>query len=104
MSSIDLFFERHSIQTQERIVEEAKWWGIAHCAEKKTNLRYNPGDVFGWCRAHERFERLTEAHWWLTPHCPKDGFNLSYTKGQTEATCSCGKRLSLQPVKWSGQL
>ena len=90
---------------RERIIKVAKWWGVAHCSEKKTNLSYKPGDAYGWCKTHKRFEKLTESHYWNTPHCPDDGTNLGYSPGATEAACThCGQPLSLVEVKWSGQV
>lgn len=103
MSAILPFFDEPDNKNRQRIVKPAKWWSVAHCTEKKTNLTYKPGDKLGWCRKHGRFEKLEESHWWSTPHCPADGTNLRYSPGDTEATCThCGQRLSLAPVRWSG--
>ena len=103
-ANIGLFFNAQPVH-REHVIKAAKWWGTYHCATEKTNLRYKPGDTFGYCKKHNRMERILESRYWETAHCPDDGTNLAYPKDAFQTSCTwCGQVVSLTgETKWSGQ-
>ena len=79
--SIDLFFEKHSTQTQERRPTEAIPTILWKCGRCHAQLRTTGGRV-------------------------REGRAIAYAKVSPsgEVQCSyCGEVNTLQPVKWSGQ-